>query len=361
MRDGRKISKKPVSILLFLCVLVLIPANIVRPQEKPLPAAIEVMAPCVMKSADAYTGFEIELWEEISKDLGLEFAYYETSMDRIFKDLIEGKAQVGFSCITITHEREQLVDFSHHTLDSGLRIMVLNKKAFSLIEPVKTLFSPLVMKAMAYLCLFIIVCGHVFWWVERGHKYINAKYFPGIFQAYWYVMVTMTTVGYGDIVPRKWVGRVMAFLVMLIGIGFFGWAVAQLSSAITLQKLHSDITDEKDLRNKIVATVEGTTSVEALDDLGAIVVPVKVIDNAIEKLLQRKVDAVVFDSPTILYYAHNDETGKVAVVGNLFDQQYYGFLFPQGSELREPVNRAILKMHKTGQYDKIFNKWFGSY
>jgi polar amino acid transport system substrate-binding protein len=361
MRSGRKISKKPVSILLFLCVLGLIPASIVAPQEKPLLAAIEVMAPCVMKSDEAYTGFEIELWEEISKDLGLEWVYYETNMDGIFKDLIEGKAQVGFSCITITHEREKLIDFSHHTLDSGLRILVSIKKGFSLIEPVKSLFSPLVMKAMAYLGLFIIVSGHVFWWVEKGKHLISVNYFPGIFQSFWYVMVTMTTVGYGDIVPRKWVGRVMAFLVMLIGISFFGWAVAQLSSAITLQKLHSDITDEQDLRNKIVATVDGTTSVEALDDLGAIVVPVQVIDKAIEKLINHEVDAVVFDSPTILYYAGHEAAGKVAVVGNLFDQQYYGFLFPQGSELREPVNRSILKMHKTGQYDKIFNKWFGSY
>ena len=56
----------------------------------------------------------------------------------------------------------------------------------------------------------------------------------------------------GDIVPRKWDGRVMAFLAMLIGIGFFGWAIAQLSSAITLQKLHSDITHHRDLRNKMV-------------------------------------------------------------------------------------------------------------
>ena len=361
MRSGRKISKNPVSILLILCVLVLIPAGIVHPQEKPIAAAIEVLTPCVMKSDGTYTGFEIELWEEISKDLGLEFAYYETKMDGIFKDLIAGKAHVGFSCITITHAREELVDFSHHTLDSGLRILVSNKKAFSLIEPIKSLFSPLAMKAMAYLGLFIIVGGHVFWWVERGHKYINTKYFPGIFQAYWYVMVTMTTVGYGDIVPRMWIGRVMAFLVMLIGISFFGWAVAQLSSAITLQKLHADITNEHDLRNKIVATVEGTTSIDALNDLGAIVVPVKVIDEAIEKLLQHKVDAVVFDSPTILYYAQNEAAGKVAVVGNLFDLQYYGFLFPQGSTLREPVNRALLKMHKTGQYDRIFYKWFGSY
>ena len=361
MKNNRKISKKPVAILLFLCVLVLIPANIVRPQEKPLLVAIEVMAPCVMKSDEAYAGFEIELWEEISKDLGLEFTYYETNMDGIFRDLIEGKAHVGFSCITITHEREEIVDFSHHTLDSGLRIMVLNKKEFSLIGPVKSLFSPLVMKALAYLGLFLIVCGHVFWWVEKGKHTISANYFPGIFQAFWYVMVTMTTVGYGDIVPRKWIGRVMAFLVMLIGIGFFGWAIAQLSSAITVQKLHSDITDHRDLRNRLVATVAGTTSVDALDDLGAIVVPVKVIDEAIEKLLQHEVDAVVFDSPTILYYAHYEQAGKVAVVGNLFDLQYYGFLFPQGSKLREPVNRALLRMHETGMYHKIFNKWFGSY
>ena len=361
MRNGRNISKNPLSILLILCALVLISAGILHPQEKPIPVAVEVMAPCVMKSDEAYTGFEIELWEEISKDLGIELAYYETNMDTIFKDLIEGKAQVGFSCITITHEREKLVDFSHHTLDSGLRILVSIKKGFSLIEPVKSLFSPLVMKAMAYLGLFIIVCGHVFWWVEKGKHLISVNYFPGIFQSFWYVMVTMTTVGYGDIVPRKWVGRVMAFLVMLIGISFFGWAVAQLSSAITLQRLHSDITDEHDLRNKIVATVVGTTSVDALDDLGAIIVPVQLIDKAIEKLINHEVDAVVFDSPTILYYARNQAAGKVAVVGHLFDQQYYGFLFPQGSELREPVNRALLKMHKTGQYDKIFNKWFGAY
>jgi ABC-type amino acid transport substrate-binding protein len=340
---------------------VLIPAGLVHPQEKPLNVAIEMLAPCVMQSKGAYTGFEIELWEEISKDLGIEFTYYEADMDRIFEDLIDGKAQVGFSCITITHKREELVDFSHHTLDSGLRILVLNKKSFSLIETAKSLFSPLVMKAMTYLGLFIIVCGHVFWWVEKGKHLISVKYFPGIFEAFWYVLVTMTTVGYGDIVPRKWIGRVLAFIVMLIGIGFFGWAVAQLSSVITMQKLHSNITDEHDLHNKIIATVDGTTSIDALEDLGAFVVPVKVIDKAFEKLLQHKVDAVVFDSPAILYYARNEGVGKVAVVGKLFDIQYYGFLFPEGSALREPVNRTLLKLRKNGQYERIFNKWFGSY
>ena len=238
--------------------------------------------------------------------------------------------------------------------------MVLNKTKFSLIESVKSFYSPIVVKSLTYIGLFIIICGHVFWGVERGHKYISTKYLPGIFQSYWYVLVTMTTVGYGDIVPRKWAGRLMAFLVMVIGIGFFGWTIAQLSSAITLQKLHSDITDHRDLRNRLVATVEGTTSVTALEKIGAVVVPAKSIDQAYEKLQKDEVKALVFDAPTILYYARNKGAGRVSVVGPLFDIQYYGFLFPQGSKLRESVNRALLKLRKNGMYDKLYSKWFGS-
>ena len=345
--------------LLFVLVFGL--ANEVKAKEKNLTVDVEITAPCVMHYNSTYTGFDIELWEEIARELELAFTYNETDLKGIFTDLVEGDADVAFSCITVTNEREKIIDFSHHYLDSGLRIMVLSKPKFSLTESVKSIYSPIVVKSLTYIGLFIIICGHVFWWVERGHKYIDTKYLPGIFQAYWYVLVTMTTVGYGDIVPRKWVGRLMACLVMVIGIGFFGWTIAQLSSAITLQTLHSDIADHRGLRDRLVATVEGTTSVAALEKIGAVVVAAKSIDQAYEKLLKEEVHAFVFDSPTILYYARNKGAGRVSVVGPLFDIQYYGFLFPQGSELRESVNRALLKLRTNGTYDTLYNKWFGSY
>jgi ABC-type amino acid transport substrate-binding protein len=98
-----------------------------------------------------------------------------------------------------------------------------------------------------------------------------------------------------------------------------------------------------------------------LEKVDAFVVTAKTIDLAYEKLLNDEVDALVFDSPTILYYAHGRGAGKVSVVGPLFDIQYYGFLFPHGSELREPVNRALLKLRKNGTYDRLYSKWFGSY
>ena len=94
--------------------------------------------------------------------------------------------------------------------------------------------------------------------------------------------------------------------------GFY--AIAQLSSVFTMQRLFSDIGDYHDLRNKVVATVADTTSVPTLNNLGSVVVPVERIELAYEKLLQEKVDAVVFDSPSILYYALNEEVGRVSVV-----------------------------------------------
>ena len=360
MKNNRRLLNKSKLIVIGVFALALISAKGAESIAKPLVVDIEILAPCVIKSNGTYTGFDIELWEAIAQDLGVSFRYQETDFKEMFTDLVEGRADVAFSCVTVNDKRERIVDFSHHYLDSGLRILVLNKAVYSLTGALKSIFSPVVVKSLTYLGLFICICGHIFWWVERGRKFISTRYFPGIFQAFWYVLVTMTTVGYGDIVPRKWVGRITAFLVMIIGIAYFGWAIAQLSSAITIQKLHAEIVDHRDLRKKRVATVEGTTSVETLNDLGAVVVPAASIEQACEKLLHEEVDAVVFDSPAILYYANNEGAGKVSVVGPLFDIQYYGFLFPQGSDLRESVNRGLLKLRQNGQYDKIHKKWFGA-
>lgn len=106
--------------------------------------------------------------------------------------------------------------------------------------------------------------------------------------------------------------------------------------------------------------MEFTTSVPTLNKLGAIVVPVAKIDEAYNLLLKEKIDAVVFDSPSILHYERHEGAGKVKVVGPLFDIQYCGFMFPEGRQLREPVNRTLLKLKENATYDRTYDKWFGT-
>ena len=52
-------------------------------------------------------------------------------------------------------------------------------------------------------------------------------------------------------------------------------ATELFSSAITVQRLHADIINPADLRNRVVATVEFTPSVPTLNKLGAIVLAVE--------------------------------------------------------------------------------------
>ena len=54
--------------------------------------------------------------------------------------------------------------------------------------------------------------------------------FPNIGDSLWWAVQTVTTVGYGDLVPTSPTGRLVAALVMLVGIGFLTVITAAITS-----------------------------------------------------------------------------------------------------------------------------------
>ena len=50
--------------------------------------------------------------------------------------------------------------------------------------------------------------------------------------SFWYMIVTMTTTGYGDIVPVTGIGRIIGTIGMLTGVGFASYATASIASLI---------------------------------------------------------------------------------------------------------------------------------
>ncbi|HIJ72828.1 MAG TPA: transporter substrate-binding domain-containing protein [Candidatus Hydrogenedentes bacterium] len=318
----------------------------------------KVIPPMVMKENDKFTGFSVDLWHDIAKKMDVEYVWREAPLAQMFTDLQENKADVAIAAISITAKREELVDFSQPMLRSGLRIAVHNESSSGFASTFKILSQGTLLKTLLYFLLFIVVCGHVLWYVERGREAINDSYFPGIFEAFWCVLATMTTVGYGDIAPKKWLGRFAAMLVMLTGISFFGFVLAQVTAGLTEQQLFN-IKDHHDLRGKKVATVAGTTSEKTLRELGADIVSTQSIEAMQDKLLAQRVDAIVYDSPSILYFADREHE-SVSAVGNIFAEQYYGIAVQEDSPLLEPINRALLALRDDGTYDTLYAKWFGT-
>ena len=60
--------------------------------------------------------------------------------------------------------------------------------------------------------------------------FTDGKNFPNIGDGLWWAVQTVTTVGYGDLVPASAAGRLVAALVMLVGIGFLTVITAAITS-----------------------------------------------------------------------------------------------------------------------------------
>ena len=70
------------------------------------------------------------------------------------------------------------------------------------------------------------------------------------------------------------------------------------------------------------------------------------------------VDAVVFDSPVLLYYAATWGKGKVQVVGQLLRPENYGIAVPTNSSLRKDLSRILLELAADGTYQDLYDRWF---
>jgi glutamine transport system substrate-binding protein len=127
----------------------------------------------------------------------------------------------------------------------------------------------------------------------------------------------------------------------------------------------SDIQSAEDLKGKVVAVQKATTGQEAVEAiLGANHKDIKKFDDnnlAILELINGGADAVVADNGVIESYAKNNPEQKLVVHGdsNTFAAEYYGLMFPKGSELKSEFDAAIKTIFENGTYTEIYKEWFG--
>lgn len=106
-------------------------------------------------------GFSIELWDRIAKELGMS---YELHSVKTVKDLIgtvESKqADVGIAAISITSEREKVVDFSTPFYEAGLSILVNTQGGSPTDAIIDTVFSIGTLKLLGLLAVILLLCSH---------------------------------------------------------------------------------------------------------------------------------------------------------------------------------------------------------
>ncbi len=318
------------------------------------------------------SGFDVDLWKEIALKLGIKYHFREMAhFPEVLEAVSNGEADFGLAAISITSERSRSMVFSQPYFVAGQGILVNARRGHTVLALLEVLWSPVIFSAIALVLILIVVYGHLLWLAERGRNpLVSSSYVPGVFEAMWCAFAIKTTIGFGDLVPRRWLARLISIPIWLTGIFLVSIISAQLISEFVAErvKMGGSISSYHDLRKKKVVVLGGTTGLEVVKGLSPRrIVEVNRIEKGYKKLFDHEADALVYDYPFLAYAADTmrDQGYEVKVVGDPFGEEFYGIAMSQPLVEEDPgmvrkINMTILELRDRGYLEGLKHRWIGS-
>jgi len=134
-----------------------------------------------------------------------------------------------------------------------------------------------------------------------------------------------------------------------------------------LTRVESEAGRLSDFNGKRIAVITGTTTEKALSDslasrsIQAEVVTVKTREAGLQLLDNRKADGFASDRMVLIGVVLTSKTqGAFKLLDEDFSVEPYALALPRGdAEYRLAVNRALARLYRTGDIQKIYDRWLG--
>jgi len=342
--------------VLILCLLFSSPAA-----AQKLVVGTKPSPPFAMKADDGtWTGISIELWKQLATELGVTYEIVEYDLPGLLAAVQHHEVDIAVASLTVTADREATLDFTHPIYSTGLSIATRPGGKSGTLSVVKGLLTWDLAKLLGALFALLSMIGVLLWILERRrNEQFPKRPVDGIVAGVWWSAVTMTTVGYGDKSPITLAGRLLGIVWMFAAIIIISFFTATVTSTLTVDRLESAIKGPEDLVHVRVATVAGSTSATYLDRHNIKYRNVSSVLEGERLVAASDVDAMVYDAPILQYIAKHDLGGAVMVLPNVFDHQDYAFALPDGSALREQVNRVLLKELASDRWHDLVERYLG--
>ncbi len=335
-------------------------------QSTALPATLVIgtkeTPPFAMKRTDGkWTGISIDLWQDMATKLKLNYTFKEMDLDHLLAGITNGTLNAAIAAISVTAEREEILDFTQPFFTTGLGIAVSDKTTAPWLAVLRRLVSWRFLAVVSLLALVLLAAGFLMWVFERrgNPEQFGGKPLEGIGSGFWWSAVTMTTVGYGDKAPRTFGGRIVGLVWMFVAIIIISSFTAAITSALTVNQLGSSVRGPKDLTEVRVAVVAGTTGESYLLHQHIVYKPYPDALTALAALAEGRVDAVVHDAPILQYLARENYHGRIAVLPHTFIRQDYAIALPQGSPLREKLNLVLEMEIRSPRWQELVGRYLG--
>jgi len=148
------------------------PFNQAHPDASRIRVGIMPLEPFVFIDEDGQpSGFSIDLWKAIDADIGMQYEWVLAgTVNELITNLQSGKIDAAIAGISMTPERESLIDLSCPYFESGLQIMVTDNLDAGNVNLPNTFFSSIVFKMLGVALFLLFFIANIFWLMEKRSK-----------------------------------------------------------------------------------------------------------------------------------------------------------------------------------------------
>ncbi|XP_046556602.1 ionotropic receptor 25a-like isoform X1 [Haliotis rubra] len=383
-----------------------------------LRVAAVVEPPFVIRNSTGdYSGYSIDVLDAISKIIGFTYTVKECydghygNMDSnsiwtgCIRNIVEGDSDIIAGALTVTADREDVVDFTLPYYDfAGIQIVMKKQNRQISLFYFADVFTPL-----AWLCLGVVIAvtSIMLLLFDRytptrakdstvEGEVVDKKAFD-LKESIWFVMGSLTMSGAG-VPPKSFSARLLVAGFWFFSIIMMSTFTANLAAFLTVSRMGvaissmTELASQSDIRYSVVAdssvmtyfkrmaAIEesfytiwkdmsmggGNNSLAVWDyPLGDKYVNIwkhmegtglfNSTDHAVNSVLNDNV-AFITDSPIIKYLTNRN--CELAAVGDMFSVRPYAFALKEKSVYTKKISSAILELQKKRQLEAFKRRWW---
>jgi ABC-type amino acid transport substrate-binding protein len=272
----------------------------------------------------------------------------------------EGQAQVGVTDLFITSSRLKKIDFSQPYFESGLQVMVNSNRGAGLAELFRGLYEWGHMRIFAIAFGAMIVATLVLAIFDRRlDPEFPRDWLSGLAESFYHVMSTSAagSSSHKRLIPGP-IGHLLAGIFLASGVIAIAYITSSMTSVMTIDKIRGHIVSFQDLAGKKVGSIAGSTGEAYCESAGLDTQTFDALQGAVQALTERRIDAIVYDSPILRYYNKQHPELQLNEVGSVFEPRQYGFALPLNSPIRRAIDEELLKLSEDGYTNSLNRKYF---
>lgn len=335
-----------VSVFLFLLSLSAVLAQ--EPVSgQQLRVGIHIQPPYVFQDNDGkWKGIAVDLWEQIAQKLHIPYRFVEMPYEDLIPEVAAGNLDVAIGELVPHPSAEKTVDFTHPYLSNYITAAIpMPRGKHDWVRTLRNLFSESLLRVFLIVLAAMLIAAVIIWIVERRDNQVHfGGGLKGFGSAIWFAAVTMTTVGYGDKTPSTLSGRLITFLWMMAGVVLLATFTATVASSVAITRVQSVITHPSDLYRIRVGALNGSASAQLLKEMRVHMVPYEDVVTGMRHVQKGDIGAFVGDRITLDYLIDQEFSDTLTRAPLRLEDIYIAFATPQGSPLREQINRELLQI-----------------